>query len=433
MRSITLILLCCCFGICWSQQSYVVLFEKKTINNVNKQRYAIRNIISPEEVTDHPFLKGIPVFAPSYKVYSVTINPGQEVYNRYLNKEIEKEKFYEYISTYGVDTTQYTKNTGIRNEFYIYHGVDEKSDKKYIIVDTNDDLDFSGEQIYEFPLHNPDTSAIKKVSLTDIDIHITGGDDIKVSIDPYNTRNARVGEYRPDFVINTCDFLQGTVAIDNNLIYVTVSGDDNLAPTKANEGDLFNFNYDNKMLNMMRRIGDTIALADRKIHIQKIEDNKLYLEDLEIAKDSGSVGSIHPVMYASSLDGQPVNLNPSLKDKYVFIDFWGSWCGPCIEAIPELRVLYEKINGRGDILMLGIALEYVDNVSKLKKVIADRGVQWQNFWTNYKDQTVYSSIQNKFHVEQYPTYVILDKEGRIIYKGSKTQDAIDFFLKIIGE
>ncbi len=53
--------------------------------------------------------------------------------------------------------------------------------------------------------------------------------------------------------------------------------------------------------------------------------------------------------------GNPVNLQ-ALKGKYVLLDFWGSWCGPCRKGNPHLKALYEKYHDKG-LEIIGIANE----------------------------------------------------------------------------
>jgi len=64
----------------------------------------------------------------------------------------------------------------------------------------------------------------------------------------------------------------------------------------------------------------------------------LYLDEIGAAPDSSKVGDYLPDLYSIGLsDGVALHLNRLMKDKYVFIDFWGSWCRPCIAALPILK------------------------------------------------------------------------------------------------
>lgn len=98
----------------------------------------------------------------------------------------------------------------------------------------------------------------------------------------------------------------------------------------------------------------------------------------------------------------------SLKGKVVVIDFWATWCGPCIAEVPNMKKLYAKYKALG-VEFIGISLD--SNVSTMKKYCEDNDIPWPQYCEEGKAwDTVLSS---SWGIQSIPTVFILDKEGRI--------------------
>jgi len=105
--------------------------------------------------------------------------------------------------------------------------------------------------------------------------------------------------------------------------------------------------------------------------------------------------------------GIPLNFS-SLKGKYILIDFWGSWCGPCHAAFPGLRALYAKYHDKG-FEILGIATE--SNNDAWVKDVEKEKLPWLQMVDIKGTQSV---SQTQFAITEYPTTVLVDPNGKII-------------------
>ncbi len=125
----------------------------------------------------------------------------------------------------------------------------------------------------------------------------------------------------------------------------------------------------------------------------------------------------------------------SLSDfigKVVYVDFWGTWCGPCLASIPKLVGLHEKLKDRDDIVFLNVALEYDDEDIK----------RWRKFLENRNYPGIHVVAEKQFLNEQLkpyklraaPTYTLIDKNGDIAITSADRPDKIyDDIIELIDK
>jgi len=110
---------------------------------------------------------------------------------------------------------------------------------------------------------------------------------------------------------------------------------------------------------------------------------------------------------ATTLEGEPIG-SESLEGSYVLLDFWGSWCGPCIEALPLLKETYKRFKSE-NFEMVGFAYE---NKASLQRALKKFELPWPQV---LDDKGSYSS---KFLVRGYPTYYLIGPNGTLLEKGN---------------
>lgn len=121
------------------------------------------------------------------------------------------------------------------------------------------------------------------------------------------------------------------------------------------------------------------------------------------AWDFSAPGKPSPEIKATGLDGRDVRL-ADFRGRYVFIDLWATWCGPCRVEFPHLRQLEADFKGR-NIVFLGLSTDKnVDAWKKLAPTLS--GVQ-----AHIGPDSRFARL---YRVEGIPRFILLDREGRII-------------------
>jgi len=113
-------------------------------------------------------------------------------------------------------------------------------------------------------------------------------------------------------------------------------------------------------------------------------------------------------------DGSPFALS-DLKGKYVLLDFWGSWCGPCLESHPAIVQLYHRFHGQKftdgtDFEIVSIAVE--SNDRNWKYVISEDELIWPYHLLG--TQLFKSLVVKAYNVKQLPTKFLINPQGIII-------------------
>ncbi|WP_443937763.1 TlpA family protein disulfide reductase [Pedobacter sp. MW01-1-1] len=131
-----------------------------------------------------------------------------------------------------------------------------------------------------------------------------------------------------------------------------------------------------------------------------------YQEKLAIV-NSLKTGSEIPQIVYNDPNGKPVDIR-SFKGKYVLIDFWASWCGPCRKAIPEIKTLYTQYKEKG-FEVLSVSVD-TDNAA-WRKAMTEEAMPWTQVLSPNKNKTLAD-----FMIIGIPTLFLIDKDGKIIDK-----------------
>lgn len=148
------------------------------------------------------------------------------------------------------------------------------------------------------------------------------------------------------------------------------------------------------------------------------QDHSMYQHISEwISKEERlSEGTLAPSFAAKSFEGELISLN-SFKGNYVILDFWGTWCGPCIEVIPELRAFHEKHKNK-PVKIVSVACEIGNNeaamLNKAKKFVTKKNMDWLHIFENRANADQEESLIKLYNISTFPTTVLISPEGEIL-------------------
>jgi len=157
----------------------------------------------------------------------------------------------------------------------------------------------------------------------------------------------------------------------------------------------------------------------RKMNKEKLVAIPFYTEvakRVDAIYATGTGNKVPDISSSNTYDGKRFELT-SLRGKFVVLDFWGTWCGPCIAGMPAMKQYLDKYKTKMEIV--GVAQES-DNGDRWKKFLSDKpDYQWHHVLSRTNEDYIL-----KFGVAGFPTKIIVGPEGKIVGRFVGEDDAI---------
>jgi len=122
-----------------------------------------------------------------------------------------------------------------------------------------------------------------------------------------------------------------------------------------------------------------------------------------IANPKRAGDALAPEFKVRTLDGEDISLD-QLAGKVVVMDFWATWCPPCVSSVPELKALTKKYPSSKLVL---ISFSADKDEQSWRDFISKKDIEWPQYWD--RD----GRIRTAFGVQAFPTYLVIDPEGFI--------------------
>lgn len=133
------------------------------------------------------------------------------------------------------------------------------------------------------------------------------------------------------------------------------------------------------------------------------------------------LGTIAPDFTLNDQNGKKVKLS-TMRGQYVLVDFWASWCGPCVREIPNLKTAYKEYHSKGfEILSVSIDRKKEQWLQALEK--------YEMPWAQVIDheEEAEKITQTLYYVPSIPRTILLDKTGKVIgkdFRGTTLEDKL---------
>jgi len=139
-----------------------------------------------------------------------------------------------------------------------------------------------------------------------------------------------------------------------------------------------------------------------------------------------AIGQMAPEFTQNDTSGRPLSLK-QFRGKYVLIDFWASWCGPCRAENPKIVKLFQKFKDK-EFTILGVSLDREGDKDKWLKAIHDDGLTWNHvsdlkWWKN--------EVATLYGIRSVPSSLLIDPQGRIIAKNLRSAELENRLLKLL--
>ncbi|MBV6440822.1 MAG: Thiol-disulfide oxidoreductase ResA [Saprospiraceae bacterium] len=378
-----------------------------------------------------PALKGVPDTFNNYFIFKFPLHWEQSLYENFKNgyaDELDSIRLYQFIDT------SLLSEKATKNSIFIISNLDKKGIKQ-IIVDANNNFDFSDDIMYTF---EPSVKYKK-----DIFDNLAGNEAI-ISFEYYDGKKTvkrnllvEVRGFSPDVIVNPrnpsgnhyviiaiIEHRQFSCILNDTRVYGYIS-------LKLGE----ECNYSNYALIMsgspvdIRQKPLKYLTKDSIININNMKYKaivnlkgdkiifKRYGDSKSDTGDSLKAEHLKKIMIYNLDKSDSISFR-DLRADYYLLDFWATWCRPCLEEAPRLISLKKQL-GMDRLKIIGISVD--DDVNHLKRFL-DNNKELN--WFHSIDNASKESIAKHFNVNALPTYILLDKSAKEIIRENSIEKII---------
>jgi len=354
----------------------------------------------------------------------IETNIFQAVYQNYLLDNITKEFYEQFQNSWNwtPDILNLSKNP-VKTKIAFVYGKDSEGIIKFA-VDANNNLDLSDDTL--FTPHEiiwDAVDSLAQVYAVDVSFErFVHNKIVSVSAPLLITYHKQDNMYLNNFSQYATTIYKGEqIAVESSDFRDFSYSDLRVALTndlkngeKVKEEDTY-------------RKNEYIEIKDEIYKILGVNTNKntLVLEKINLPKSqifSSQVGyKSFPFQGEEFTTDSAISLE-DFKGKYILLDFWAEWCGPCIQEFPALKELYAKTD-RTKFEIIGIVGSSAPD--RLRERIDQHSLTWH--------QILSDEIVKMYGVNAYPTTFILDTEGTIIAKNLRGEKLEEKILSLVNE
>ena len=173
-----------------------------------------------------------------------------------------------------------------------------------------------------------------------------------------------------------------------------------------------------ELVNHSKHDNSKYAATAQKLLETDITDRQGALEGLaNSSSPSNFIGQTAMDFQVKDLNGQPLSID-QFRGKVVLLDFWATWCGPCLQEMPNVKQTYAKYKNQ-NFEIIGISLDR--SKAPLESYIEKEGIRWPNYYDSTRQ------VSNMYQVSSIPSTFLIDGDGLIRktnLRGSALESAV---------
>ncbi|AUD04114.1 peroxiredoxin family protein [Spirosoma pollinicola] len=351
-------------------------------------------------------VKGVPTHWNNIQVCHIWLNTHQFIYQQVLAGHISQIDYQGLQKgwNWSPDTTKLSE-APIKCYLYILKGFDELTQKWSVKVDTNNNLDFADEKtIYPEKMDINDPYRYKQAISVQYEVYQQGrvrqmripmvlkmyGGQLLYNFPQHAAVSIKQGTKEHNLLVSS-GFTRPDFEVTNLINPSTTLIAKKVAPKDEIEID--------DIIKI-----DGVSYKNKGVDVY---NNWLELEPVNSLEKPYSLQVGYPFRPFSAkafASGQLINLD-QYRGQYIYIDFWAPWCKGCVEDMPALKKLYQKVD-KNKVVFIGVVK---DSPERLAKFLAKQPLAWPQI---ISDST--NNLIETYHIVGLPTSILIDPKGVII-------------------
>jgi thiol-disulfide isomerase/thioredoxin len=166
-----------------------------------------------------------------------------------------------------------------------------------------------------------------------------------------------------------------------------------------------------------------------------------YEKGIELLGETRAAEMLKGPLRSLSMVGKPMEVKgptpdnhhidlAELKGKVVLVDFWGTWCGPCVGEIPNIKAVYDKYHDAGFEV---IGVNVGDDKDTLKKFLEENQVRWQQIqYVDEKGKAQTNKVADQYEIHSFPSTFLIGRDGNVVavdVRGDSLEKQVEKHIK----
>ncbi len=135
------------------------------------------------------------------------------------------------------------------------------------------------------------------------------------------------------------------------------------------------------------------------------------------------IGEPAPLFEVKTLDDKPLKL-ADFRGKVVLLDFWATWCGPCVKEMPHFKAIHDEFGKDGRFVLIGLSLD--KKAEAARQYVTDNDLKWPQGFLGEKSKT-----QDAYGVKGIPATFLIGPDGKLIAKNLRGEQIKEVLSKAL--